>query len=80
LSLEGKDSTSHRRAKLRSHRYLFCCVYICVKLLDTYKASRTFLAISVQSQIYKRIVKNLKFIFCKEFVKLTFYLNSKLDR
>lgn len=48
LSLEDKDSASQGRAKLRSHRCLLWCVCVYVKLLATYKGSRTFLAISVQ--------------------------------
>ena len=48
LSLEGKDSASQGRAKLRSHRCLLWCACVYVKLLATYKGSRTFLAISVQ--------------------------------
>lgn len=80
LSLEGKDNASHGRAKLRAHRFLLPRVCICVKSLDNYKGSRTFLAVSVQPQLYNVIVSNLKFMFYREFVKLTFYLNSKLNR
>lgn len=77
LSLEGKDNASHGRAELMSHMCLYTSVLNC---LNSWKGSRAFPATSVQPQDCNRIVTNLKFMFYREFVKLTFYLNSKLDR
>lgn len=77
LSLEGKDNASHGRAELMSHMCLYTSVLNC---LNSWKGSRAFPATSVKPQDCNRIVTNLKFMFYREFVKLTFYLNSKLDR
>lgn len=63
LSLEGKNSVSHGKAKLRSHRCLLWCACIYAKLLDSCKGYRTFLAVTVEPQPCKRIVTNLKVMY-----------------